>query len=41
VGCGLTIAFALGAKYWSWRKNKALEKEEERTGMHNPWRFAS
>jgi MFS family permease len=41
VGCGLTIVFCLAAKYWSWRKNKELVKEEERTGVHNPWRFAS
>ena len=41
VGCGLTILLSLGAKWWSRRKNKALEQEEERTGVYNSWRYAS
>jgi hypothetical protein len=41
VGCGLTIAFCLAAKFWSAKKNSDLVKEEERTGITNSWRFAS
>ncbi|KAK5056531.1 hypothetical protein LTR84_012062 [Exophiala bonariae] len=40
-GCGLTVIFCLLGKWWATRKNKAIEKEEERTGVLNPWRFAT
>jgi peptidoglycan/LPS O-acetylase OafA/YrhL len=38
-GCGLTVIFCLAGIWWAKRKNKAIEKEEERTGVLNPWRF--
>lgn len=40
-GCGFVIIFCLITRWWSMRKNKALEKEEERTGVYNSWRFAT
>ncbi|EUC41932.1 hypothetical protein COCMIDRAFT_29378 [Bipolaris oryzae ATCC 44560] len=40
-GCGLTIVFSLLAKFWAERKNKAIEREEERTGEVTTWRFAT
>jgi hypothetical protein len=41
VGAGLTVLFCFGAKYWSHRKNKAIEKEEARTGVVTTWRYVS
>lgn len=41
VGAGMTVVFCLGAKWWATRKNKEIEKEEERTGVVTAWRFAS
>jgi hypothetical protein len=41
VGCGLTILFSLLAKFWCVRKNKAIDREEERTGETTTWRFAT
>ncbi|KPI37705.1 putative transporter [Cyphellophora attinorum] len=41
VGCGLTVIFCLMVRWWAMRKNKAIVKEEERTGVANPWRFAT
>ncbi|KAF2008403.1 MFS general substrate transporter [Aaosphaeria arxii CBS 175.79] len=41
VGAGLTIVFCVATRYWCIRKNKVLEKEEERTGVVNSWRYAS
>ncbi|KAJ5020286.1 hypothetical protein J3E73DRAFT_201863, partial [Bipolaris maydis] len=40
-GCGLAIVFSLLAKLWAERKNKAIEREEERTGEVTTWRFAT
>ncbi|USP82062.1 vitamin H transporter [Curvularia clavata] len=41
VGAGLTVVFCLAAKWWAARKNKAIEREEERTGVVNTWRYVS
>lgn len=41
VGCGLTIVFCVAARWWCIRKNKALEREEERTSQINSWRYAT
>jgi len=38
-GCGLTIVFCILARWWCIRKNKAIEREEERTGEITTWRF--
>ncbi|KAL4876978.1 major facilitator superfamily domain-containing protein [Aspergillus karnatakaensis] len=40
-GCGLTAIGCLVAKWWAIRKNKELDKEEERTGVVTEWRFAT
>lgn len=40
-GCGLTILLCLGARFWSIRKNKAIDREEERTGEKIVWRYAT
>ncbi|KAJ4399439.1 hypothetical protein N0V91_009448 [Didymella pomorum] len=40
-GCGLTIVFCILARWWSIRKNKAIDQEEERTGVVTTWRFAT
>jgi hypothetical protein len=38
-GCGLSIIFCLLARWWAIRKNKALEAEDERTGIPTVFRF--
>jgi hypothetical protein len=40
-GAVLTIIFCTLAKWWSSRKNKAIEKEEARTGVVTTWRYVS
>ena len=40
-GCGLSVIFCIVTRWWAMRKNKAIIKEEERTGILNPWRFAT
>lgn len=41
VGCGMTVFSCLLARWWAVRKNKKLDKQEEMTGVVNPWRFAT
>ncbi|EJT71086.1 hypothetical protein GGTG_12107 [Gaeumannomyces tritici R3-111a-1] len=39
-GCGLTIIFVLGTKYYAIQKNKALKAAEDAAGEPEGWRFA-
>ncbi|KAK5083812.1 hypothetical protein LTR05_006318 [Lithohypha guttulata] len=39
LGCALSIAACLVIRWYAIKKNKALEKEEERTGVINHFRF--
>jgi hypothetical protein len=41
LGCALSIGFVILTRWYAIKKNKAIEKEEERTGVVNPWRFAT
>ena len=38
-GCGLSIIFCLLARWHAIKRNKAIEKEEERTGVLTAFRF--
>ncbi|KAK5683242.1 hypothetical protein LTR17_000305 [Elasticomyces elasticus] len=40
-GCAITVGSCFLLKWWAVKKNKALDREEERTGEVNPWRFAT
>ncbi|KAL8386791.1 hypothetical protein RB595_010385 [Gaeumannomyces hyphopodioides] len=40
VGCGLTVMFVLGTKYYAIQKNKALKAAEEAAGEPEGWRYA-
>lgn len=40
-GCGLTILFCTGARWWCIGKNKALAREEERTGQVLGWHYVT
>lgn len=39
LGCALSIAACLVIRWYAMKKNKALKKEEERTGIINHFRF--
>lgn len=39
LGCALSIGFCILIRWWALKKNKAIEKEEERTGIINAFRF--
>ncbi|KPI37082.1 putative transporter [Cyphellophora attinorum] len=41
LGCALSIGLVILTRWYAMKKNKAIEKEEERTGVINPWRFAT
>ena len=40
-GCGLTVLFCLGARWWCGRQNKALDEAEGATGNVTGWRYAT
>lgn len=40
-GCGLSIIICLVTRWYCQKKNKEIEKEEQETGVPNPWRFAT
>ena len=40
-GCGFTIIACLLARWWAMRKNKQIQEVEDRTGLVNPWRYAT
>ncbi|KAF2162919.1 hypothetical protein M409DRAFT_26772 [Zasmidium cellare ATCC 36951] len=40
-GCGLVIVSCLVTRWWAMRKNKALERQQEASGVVNEWRFAT
>jgi len=40
-GCGLTTFFCFLARFWSIRKNEAIDREEECTGEVTTWRYAN
>lgn len=40
-GCGLTVLFCLGTRWWCGRKNKALDEADGVSGNGTGWRYAT
>jgi hypothetical protein len=41
VGAGLTIISCMITRWWAMRKNAALKRQEDATGIFNEWRYAT